>query len=87
MKSSGSILMFQEVKDEPQKIKIRQITEFWKSRQLLISRPYFKNRQEYTFKRFSGLEKEVAVFHSFKIQHWTMRFKALHVVGKVSSGR
>jgi len=69
------------------KNKIKQITEFWTGRQLLISRSQLKNRQEFTFKRFSTLEKKITFLHSLKIQHGTMRFKALHVVGKVCSGR
>jgi len=64
-----------------------QITQFWTGRQLLISRSLFKNRQEFTSNRFSSLEKKITLFHWLKIQHGTMRFIALHVVGKISFGR
>ena len=34
-----------------------QLAEFLTGRQCLISRPQFKNRQEFTFTRFGSLEK------------------------------
>jgi len=50
------------------KNKNRQITEFWKDRQLLNSRTHFMNRQEFTLNGFSRLEKKITVFHFLKIQ-------------------
>jgi hypothetical protein len=87
MKSSVIDFNVPEGKGRSAKNKIRQITGFWTGKQLLISRSLFKNRQEFAFDRFSSLEKKITLFHSLKIQHGTMRFIALHVVVKVSSGR
>ena len=60
-----SILMFQKVKEEA-RYKIRQITEFWTGRQLLISRSLFKNRREFTFNIFSSLETKKGTFTPLK---------------------
>jgi len=51
------ILIFQKVANEAQRNKNKEITEFWRGRQCLISRPHFKNRQEFICKTFNSLEK------------------------------
>jgi len=81
-----SILMFRKVKGEA--VKQDQANHRILARQpVTFSRSKFKNRQEFTLKRFRSLVKKITLFHSLKIQHGTMLLKALNFMGKFSSGR
>jgi len=77
--------MFYKVTDEAPKTRKGQITELWRDRQWLISRPEFKNRLETTFSRFSNLELKIMFFLFLKDKQGAMLLKALHVVGAVYS--
>jgi len=66
MKSSVIEFNVSEGKGRGAENKTRQITEFGKGRESLNSRSQFKNRQEFTFNRFSSLDKKMTSFHTLK---------------------